>query len=447
MSIYSAILERAMIPSYYTLRRRSYGAYRKVLEKSQWWSPERLAEFQWNETCRLLDHAFSSVPFYQRKYAEFGIRRGEIKSPDDLRKLPPLTRAELNSNRQDLRSTKFRGKLIPHATGGSSGEPARFFITTDSFDWRMAASARAYSWSGCRVGDRTLYLWGAPVGEIPTFKAIKTKLFRTFRRELIFNTFRQTEDFWRRVYESTTTFRPRFIVGYVASLEEFCRFLLRSRLSVPTIEAAIAAAETVLQPTRDLVQEALGVELFNTYGSREFMSMAAECSEHNGLHIHSENILLETEWPAEKGPSEILVTDLHNYGMPFIRYRIGDLGVAMHSGPCRCGRGLPRLASVEGRVLDALRTRTGKVVPGIIFPHVFKDIPEIVEFQVEQKDLDDILVLAVLKEPLSSRSHDLIRSEFGKAFEAEVNIQIRPVDAIPKRPSGKKRVTIGMPPS
>src|SRR5436305_75 len=83
----------------------------------------------------------------------------------------------------------------------------------------------------------------------------------------------------------------------------------------------------------------------------------------------------------QDGPSEILVTDLHNYGMPFIRYRIGDLGVLRTTGRCACGRGLPKLHSIEGRTLDILRTRNGRVVPGELFPHVMKDIPEIEEFQ------------------------------------------------------------------
>src|SRR5262249_51196794 len=155
-----------------------------------------------------------------------------------------------------------------------------------------------------------------------------------------------------------------------------------------------------------LARAAYGAPLFNTYGSREFMSIAAECPEHRGLHVHAENLVLETQQAAEYGPSAFQVTDLHNYAMPFVRYEIGDMGL-LSSRVCPCGRGLPLVENIEGRLLDALRTRDGRVIPGEWFPHVMKDIPEVREFQVEQKSLEDICVYTVLSRPLSQASRNL----------------------------------------
>ena len=106
-------------------------------------------------------------------------------------------------------------------------------------------------------------------------------------------------------------------------------------------------------------------------------------------------------------PSEILITDLHNYGMPFVRYESGDLGRIADTS-CRCGRGLPLLTAIEGRVLDALRTADGRIVPGEFFPHLLKDIPELAQYRVEQKSLDRIVISAVLAQPLSERSERLL---------------------------------------
>jgi phenylacetate-CoA ligase len=414
-----------------------------MLEQSQWWSSDHVRQFQWQEIQRLLDHAFLNIPFYREKYAAAGIDRQAIRTAEDFARLPPLTRTEVNAHREELCSRAPAGELIPHATGGSSGMPTRFFITLDSYDWRCAASERAYSWSGHQLGERTLYLWGAPVGTVPVFKSAKMKAYRLLRREVVIPTFTQTTDLWREAHETILWFRPKFIVGYVSSLEEFAQYLITNGLLLQGIQAVIAAAEPVSERTRQLVARAYGAAVFNTYGSREFMSIAAECEQHQGLHINSENLFVETEVPSSETASEFLITDLHNYGMPFIRYRIGDSGM-LGGATCACGRSLPLIHSIEGRVLDLLRTRDGRVVPGEFFVHTLKDVPEVREFQVRQASLDEIVVSLVLTKPLSDGSRLLLQRETTKVFGGECRITINVVEAISRRPSGKRCITVGL---
>jgi len=440
---YGRILESVLIPAYYGLRGRSYPRHREFMERSQWWSVEQLQDFQWRELRRLLDHAFCSVPFYQKKYASAGIELGDIKTREDFAKLPPLSRGEVNENRDSLCSKSSRDRLIPHATGGSSGVATRFYITLDSYDWRCAASARAYSWSGYRIGERTLYLWGAPVGQVAPLQKAKLDGYRFVRRELSIPTFLQTPELWQRAYEVALRFRPKFIVGYVSSLDRFADFLLTRGLHIPEVQGVLAAAEPVSQSTRDIVQQAFRVPLFDTYGSREFMSIAAECAQHNGLHVHADNLLVETEQDASCGPTEFLVTDLHNYGMPFIRYRIGDLGTLSDS-KCPCGRGLPLIKEIEGRALEVLRTRDGRSVSPILWRHVLKDVSEVREFQVQQTSVDEIVISMVLARPLSEGSEMLLRGEMAKVFSPSTRLTIKPVDAIPRLLSGKRRLAVGI---
>jgi phenylacetate-CoA ligase len=441
--IYSRVLESVLIPAYYGMRGRAYPRRKQFMEHSQWWAPEQIREFQWRELRGLLEHAFRSVPYYQKKYAAEGIELGDIKTRDDFARLPSLTREEINAHRQELCSVSDKTRLVPHATGGSSGVPTRFFITLDSYDWRSAASVRAYSWSGYHTGDRALYLWGAPVGRVSRVKAAKLDAYRFVRRELFIPTFLQTPKLWRKTFASALRFRPKFVVGYVSSLEQFAQFLLAHDLRIPGICAVLASAEPVHRTTRDLVLQAFQAPLFDTYGSREFMSIAAECEYHHGLHIHSENLLVETEQPSNGEASELLVTDLHNYGMPFIRYRIGDLGLLSHSC-CPCGRGLPLISHLHGRVLEVLRTRDGRTVPGEFFPHLLKEIGEVREYQVRQNSLDEIIISLVLASPLTETSETLLRREMTRVFSPATRITIKPVDAIPQMPSGKRRLAVGI---
>jgi phenylacetate-CoA ligase len=440
---YSRLLDSVLLPAYDRLRGRRYVERRTLLAQSEWWSAERVREFQWTELQKLLAHVFASVPYLRHKYQRAGIAFEDVKTWDDFRQLPVLTRAEVNAHARELCSSAYKGRLLPHATGGSTGVPTRFFRTYESYDWRLAAKDRAYSWTGWHLGEPALYLWGAPVGTVSRRQRVKTRAYEAVQRQLVVNTFSQSDELWADVYSRAVKFQPVLVVGYVSSLDGFAAYLRRTGRRIPGVSCAIAAAEPLFAATRRRIEDGLGVPLTNTYGSREFMSIGAECQCHDGLHVHAENLIVETRDRTGVEPSEILITDLHNYGMPFVRYETGDLG-RIADGSCACGRGLPRLQSVEGRVLDALRTADGRVVPGEFFPHLLKDIPELAQYRVEQKSLDRLVISAVLTRPLSERSQWLLRQEIGKVFGAQTVYQIEPVAHIPQLASGKRRVTVAM---
>src|SRR5262249_27326707 len=151
------------------------------------------------------------------------------------------------------------------------------------------------------------------VGHVPRRQRWKGHAFEQLQRQLVFNTFSQTDETWGRVHEGILSFRPTLVVGYVSSLEQFAEYVTRTGKPVPRIKAVIAAAEPLFADARTKLESAFGAPVFNTYGSREFMSIAGECENHEGLHINAENLLVETRESSTTEPSELLVTDLHNY--------------------------------------------------------------------------------------------------------------------------------------
>jgi len=442
MFLYRRLLTSFLLPAWDRIRSRRYVEHSRFLEVSQWWEPEQLLAFQWAELHKLLRHAFDSVPYYRWKYRAAGASFSDIRTWDDFKRLPPLTRDEIRHHRVQLCSTTYPGRLLPHATGGSSGVPTSFYRTYESYDWRTAAKDRVYSWSGLLVGDKSVYLWGAPVRAVPKHQVWKARFHEALQRQRTFNTFSQTDELWLRIHAEICRRRPVAIVGYVSSLQQFAEFLGRTRRSIPRVRGVIAAAEPLFEGVRRTIEEALRAPVYNTYGSREFMSLAGECEQRDGLHVNSENVLVEAGSDF-KEPSNIIVTDLHNYGMPFIRYEIGDLG-NLKEGRCTCGRGLPRLQGIEGRVLDTLRTADGRIVPGEFFPHLLKEIPEFVQYRVEQTDLERIVISAVMARELSGPSREMLDREIGKVFGGATKCDIQPVKEIPALPSGKRRITIGM---
>jgi phenylacetate-CoA ligase len=440
---YARLLESVLLPAYDRVRGRRYVERLTFLEQSQWWTRERVREFQWTELRKLLTHVYASVPYLREKYRTAGIALDDVQSLEDFGRLPTLTRAEVNAHGPELCSTTYRGKLLPHSTGGSTGVPTHFFRTYESYDWRTAAKDRAYSWTGWRLGKPALYLWGAPVGAAASRQAWKTRAYEAIHRQLTVNTFSQSDELWFDVYQRALKHRPTLVVGYVSSLVAFAGFLRRTCRTIPGVTCVIAAAEPIFEDTRRQIERALGAQVFNTYGSREFMSIAAECEYRDGLHVHAENLVVETADREGNGPSDIVVTDLHNYGMPLVRYEIGDLGTLVDTA-CRCGRGLPLLKSIDGRTLDALRTADGRTVPGEFFPHLLKEIPECAQYRVEQKSVHRIVISAVLTREMSGRSEALLRSEIARVFGAGTTCEVQRVDRIPLLGSGKRRITVGM---
>ena len=185
--------------------------------------------------------------------------------------------------------------------------------------------------------------------------------------------------------------------------------------------------------------------MFETYGSREFMLMGAECEHHQGLHLTMENLLVEVlddegrrVVPGTEG--NVVVTDLTNFGMPFIRYANGDRAVAAE-GECPCGRQLPRLQSVTGRRLDVLTTPDGRHLPGEFFPHIFKELRAVQRFQVIQETPEAILVRLVAPD-WQPENEAWLRREVAAVAGPGLLLVLEQVTEIPLSAAGKLQVVV-----
>jgi phenylacetate-CoA ligase len=195
-----------------------------------------------------------------------------------------------------------------------------------------------------------------------------------------------------------------------------------------------------------MIEEAFRCPVFDRYGCREFGNIAHECGQHNGYHINVERFVIEIlndhGKPVEPGESgEIIVTDLDNYGFPFIRYRTGDMAVAS-ARICSCGRGLPLLKSIEGRVFDVVKAPNGNRIAGTFWTLALRSVPGVKHFQIEQISIDQLIVRIVKDYDYSIKSEtaiiDLIRDKCGNNIEIEMIY----TDNIPVTLSGKRRFII-----
>ena len=445
--LYERLFRHVLYPAYETgLRRRHTLRWLAEYERDQWQSPEAIAALQWQRLQRLLEHCFKNVPYYRDQWRALGITPQDIRCPADYARLPVLTKQDITTHFQMLKADGWHDRLLYKATGGSTGVPLRFGYTRESNERRSAVMWRGYGWAGARMGRRSLYLWGGALGEVSRGQQLKERLYHAAFGRRMLNTFALSEATLAGFADAIDAYRPQVIVGYVGPLVRLSQWLLEQRRKPFRPQAILGGAEALHGFQRELIEQAFGAPTFNTYGCREFMLMASECEHRDGLHINADHLRVDLEQPldhpdgAQSGA--VLITDLFNYGMPFIRYRNGDLATTEPAARCACGRGLPRLRKVEGRQLDAIRSASGHLLPGEFFPHLFKDIAGVQGFQIVQRRLDALEINVVRGENFNDASRDYVGREVAKVLGDGMDLRWHFVEQIAPTRSGKARVTV-----
>jgi phenylacetate-CoA ligase len=444
---YSFAYQHLFWPAWDRFARRRGTAHRLLLlDTMQWCSPEVIERYQLHALRALLDYAGRRVPYWRETFERAGFDARDVKTREDLAGLPILTREIVRERYRDLVADEYAGVNLKKGTSGSTGTPLKFEYSPESESWRQATRVRGYSWSGYRPGLPTFYYW-AQVNEMPKgVRGWKISLDRALKRESFFDSMHQDERARQVALDRLRRIRPSVVVCYTQSCAQFARWILDRRLRDWDDIPVLCGAEAVLPADRAVLARAFGPHVFETYGTRETMLIAAECDAHDGLHLSEENLLVEIAREGKPTTAEqsgdVLVTDLHNYGMPFIRYQIGDVA-RMASTKCPCGRGLRKLQRVEGRRADTLRDREGNPIPGIVFHVLLSDArQEIVrQFQAVQRARGDVLLRVVRGQDWSQQGFDSVVARMKKYLHGlpfEVEFQ----DAILPAASGKIRTIV-----
>jgi len=442
MSLYEPLFRRVLFPLYESgLRGRKTLRYLDEYERNQdTLDAEQIQALQWRKLQALIRHCWDQVPYYRRTWSGQGIIAPEdIASVDDYARLPLLDKPTIRANFEDLIAPSHREGLLYKTTGGSTGEPLKFGYTRESYERRLAIMWRGYGWAGARLGQRTLYLWGTPVGA----QKRKDRLYHAAFNRCMLNAFEMSDARMAEYADVMDRYQPETIVSYVAPIVRMAEWLIANGRRIHRPQRILGAAEALHESQRKLIEQAFGCSAYNTYGCREFMLLAAECEHRQGLHINADHLRVELGGAVagDEGPREIIVTDLHNYGMPLLRYVNGDLATASHQR-CSCGRPLPLLASVDGRKLDALRTPDGRFVPGEYIVYSFLYATGIRRYQVVQKQLDRFDIVLVRDHDYDESVLDYLRGELKKVVGDQVSLNFVFADEIPLTATGKQRVTV-----
>ena len=244
-------------------------------------------------------------------------------------KLPILNKSLIRENFAELQTTEpqRRKQLSKVTTSGSTGQPLIFMQDHAFRDNVTADIQRHLGWAGWKMGQLHAYLWGANFEET-TAHSLRTQLIDWEWNRFLTNAFTLTDEKMAAFAEQVQRQRPRVLFGYASSSAPFAQFVRQGPYQDMTFDGIISSAEVLPQAIRQVIEETFKCQVFNRYGTKELGGVACECEAHSGLHVSAENNLVEIlkdDHPAQPGETgSIIVTNLNNWGMPFIRYSIGD---------------------------------------------------------------------------------------------------------------------------
>jgi phenylacetate-CoA ligase len=414
------------------------------LNHNQWMSPEVIRELQLRKLQRLVEYAYTNVPFYRQRFEEIGVRPNDIRTLEDFGRLPTLTKQDIRTHREAMVAEKLPRSALHHeATGGATGEPLAFYVSDDFRRWNWAATVRAESWYGHQPGEKEAWIWGAD-RDLPDWKWWR-RLKARLKRQRWLNSFDMDEERMQAFAQILEHFQPALIVGYTSALYLFTEYLENTKIRCIRPRAVETSAEKLHGFQRDTIERVFECPVIDHYASRELGAIAAQCL-HGRMHVFDDLRYVEVladRQAAESGQvGQVVITNLANDVMPFLRYETGDLAIRTEE-TCPCGRGLSLLQEVVGRSADIFTTPSGKLISGLYFVHRMRGAPGVRRFQVHQSSKDTIWMFV---EPSDHGADETWLEHKRQEFDAHVGsdtcVHLKIVDRIPTTPAGKHLFTL-----
>ncbi len=437
-------LQNVAISAYgWRLRRLRYGrVYSRSLEelrRTEWEDAAHIRRRQLEELNRLLEHARSAVPHYAE---DVRLPDAPLEQLSDLHALPILSKDAVRSLGERLvAGGAARPRSIEIHTGGTTGKPLTIHCDGAALQRNYAFFGRFREWAGvggmvkiATFAGRTLV---APDRNRPPYWRYNRAM-----RQMLLSSYHISPATIPSYVDGLDRFAPLVIDSYPSSLRPIARYLVDREIDTIRPRAIITSSETLGDATRELLERAFGCRVFDHYGAAEMAAFITQC-EAGRYHVNHEFGIVEilrggvAAGPGETG--EIVATGFINPVMPFIRYATGDRA-AWGTGPCPCGREMPVLERLEGRMDDVLVTPAGRLV-GRLDP-IFKSVDGILETRIVQDRTDHVRVEIVRADNYLPDHASRLVTELQRRLGPGVEVDVVEVSEIPRAPSGKLRTVV-----
>ena len=401
-------------------------------ERTQWLPAAELRRRSDAQLEALLGFAYDTVPYYRQAW-------GRRPVPAQLAELPLLARSDLQSHSPELFShdpARGHGAMHEVRTSGSVGAPVLVMksalqgilwraLTLRDHRWHRRDMARALAVIRRGAGSGTAANWGSATEGVVQTGPLAVHDVDRDADELLD---------WLKPH------RPGYLLTYPSLAAELARRSLERGERLAGLLQVRTLGESLDEETRALCRDAWGVGIADVYSSEEVGYIALQCPEHEHYHVQAESLLVEILnergeacRPGETG--KMVVTDLHNFAMPLVRYDIGDY--AEVGEPCPCGRGLPVLKRIAGRVRNMLVTPQGRRLWPTLGLRKQTEVPKVRQYQFVQKALDLIEARMVVSEPLTPKEEEFLRQRICSRLPEGIRVVFSYLPAIPRGAGGK----------
>jgi phenylacetate-CoA ligase len=419
-----------------------YFESQQFFETSQYLSLDQLEEYQNDKLKKVIAHAYEYVPYYRKIFEGNKLTPHDITRKEDLQRLPILTKRDIKNNFNDLISRRHkRNQLKLGHTSGTTGAPLEILWDRPVDILHNAAIWRHRNWAGFHFGDRYATLLGRVIVPIrqkrPSFYRVNKPW-----NQYLFSSFHLSEENLKYYFDDFSRLDIKYMEAYPSTAYILAKYLEQHNLYCE-MRAIVTSSETLLPIQREIIEERFKCRVYDYYGMAERVMFSGECEMHSGHHVHMEygitEITDDSDNPVSIGtPGKLVLTGLHNYGMPLIRYEIGDVS-AFKKEKCGCGRTLPLLESVTTKAEDIVVTREGRLISSSVLTHPFKPMHNIEKSQIIQEDYDQLLIKIVRRPGYSDTDTKQLVQAMGQRVGNNMHILVEFVDDIPVGKNGKYR--------
>lgn len=398
------------------------------LERNLKLNPDELEALQWSRFQAILQHAYDRSPFYRRRFRDVGITPADIRDRSDLHRVPVTTREDLRHPEELIVDGARLAKMKAFTTSGSTGQRTRVYY--DDKAWIMGKfllKLRARLACGVRPRDRiALFQKGVPSNNRLRQQLLRQRTFPIDRS-------------CGQILPELERYAPTVLYGfpsYFLRLAEVAGSRLQPRM--------IFTSGEMLEPrTRKVIETAFVAPVYDIYGCTEVKEIAWQCHKRAGYHINCDRVLLEVTTNADGATElegQLAVTSLYSFGMPLIRYVVGDRGRMLHIR-CDCGLPLPVMTPSAGRNVDYFVLVDGTLVAPYTMCRAIKDVEGIGQFQIVQQSHGRVVVNVVPNAHFGPASREGIRTALAPILQG-VDIDVHAVQTILPEPSGKFRLVL-----
>jgi phenylacetate-coenzyme A ligase PaaK-like adenylate-forming protein len=433
-------LRTFVVPPWAVHERSPYLRVAARLERERGLSLDERRARQWKLLQSILGHAWRETDFYHERFRQAGFEPGDLRSWDDFARLPVLTKQDVREHGAGLLARSHSGsELAGKRTSGSTGVSLHLQVDNACIQWQRGVVLYRDRWTGWDLGEVRAAIWGNPPLDTHWRRKLRNALLE---RTFYLDTLRMDEGMMDAFAREILRRKPTLLWGHAHSLYLFARFWEQEGYPPYRFKGVLSTAMMLFRHEREKIEEVFQSRVFDRYGCEETSLVASECEAHEGLHLNTDSLVVEIESHPGEREGRVIVTDLWNFGMPFIRYEIGDRAI-LAPRPCSCGRSYPLLERVTGRVADYLYTPLGELVSGISLTENFATLlPGVEQMQIVQDRLTHLLLRVVPAAGFGDASRKAIAFQVGERFGPAMLHDVELVDRIPPEESGKYRFTI-----